>query len=863
MLNTKPSQPPKLLFGYGTGGDNREHDEMNADRWQKLKNIFDVAAEMEPALQEAYLAENCGSDEEMYSELKSLLKSYKEAPKFLQPSHPPDAGLTISDKPPTLSQGQIIGGRFRILSFVGGGGMGEVYEAFDQRLGDRIAMKIIRSAASSETDMARFHKEVQLARRVTHPNICRVFDLEQCACAELGSEIIFLTMEFLEGETLRERLRRACPVPVDEGLEVIRQIALGLAASHAADVIHRDLKPSNVILATSGAPEIMRAVVTDFGVARLADNIRRSGPSAITGKNEIIGTLDYMAPEQIERGRITPATDIYALGLIMYEMLTGRKAFPGDTTTSLAHRIKGTLISPRTHMKELDIGLELLILNCLAVDPEQRTDDATLIVRMVDEFRGATAGESRVRARRPASAQASIAVLPFTNIGPDVEGEYFGDGLAEELIGALNRVDGLRVVARTSAFRYRDRKMDIREVARELNVNLAVEGTVRRSGNRLRVTVRLVNAANGYHLWSDRYDRGMEDVFAVQEEIANTIAAQLQMKLRAEQGPQFVQHRTQIIEAYNLFLKGRYFANKRTPRNLQKAREHFKMALQHDPQFAPALAAFADCCVIQGVYGMRPPQEVFPLAKETVFKALALGPQMAEAHCSAGCIQAIYDWDWISAERSFQRALELDPNYATAHHCYALYCLIPQGRFVKARAQIAFALGNDPLSLAINASVAVQSYFERRYDDAIRECTEILEMDPNFGMAYFFLGQAYEQKGLYPEAVAALEQAVTLTERSAEALAWLGRTWAMAGESGKAHAVLEELNCLALTQYISPVLFAELLLGLHETEAALDHLERAWASRATDLIWIEVRPAFDVLRSEPRFHEICKRIGLH
>ncbi len=315
------------------------------------------------------------------------------------------------------------------------------------------------------------------------------------------------------------------------------------------------------------------------------------------------------------------------------------------------------------------------------------------------------------------------------------------------------------------------------------------------------------------------------------------------------------------MEAYKFFLKGRFFAGKRTPSNLQKAREHFRQSLQHDPHFAPAFAAAADCCVIQGVYGLQPPREVFPAAKETLFKALALAPHMTEAHCSAACIQAIYDWDWTSAERSFQRALELDPNYATAHHAYALYCLVPQGRFAQARSHIERALANDPLSLAINASNAVLSYFERRYDDAIRECKEVLEMDANFGMAYFFLGQAYEQKGLYPEAINALEKAVDLTERSAEALAWLGRAWALAGESRQVHSLSEELTRLASIQYVSPVLFAQLLLGLKETDAALDHLEEACALRAADLIWIGVRPVFDGLRSHARFQEICKQIG--
>jgi serine/threonine-protein kinase len=399
-------------------------------------------------------------------------------------------------------------------------------------------------------------------------------------------------------------------------------------------------------------------------------------------------------------------------------------------------------------------------------------------------------------------------------------------------------------------------------VARELNIEMAVEGAVRRAGKRLRVSVQLVNATEGYQLWSDQYDREMEDVFAVQEEIANIIADKLKMRLRNQQGSPIVQHRTQNIEAYHLFLKGRFHSNQRTPSGLRKAGEHFKLAVQLDSHFAPAWAALADSWVVQGVYGIRPPQEVFPLAKETAFRALAIEPQMADALCAAGCIQAIYDWEWAPAEQCFQRALEEDPNYAAAHHSYALYCLIPQGRFKEARSHIARALINDPLSLAINISVAVQLYFERRYDEAIRECNKVLEMDPNFGMAYFFLGQTYEQKGNYPEAVAALERAVTLTESSPEALAWLGRIYALSGEAGKARLLLNQLNAAAGDQYISSVLFAQLSLGLGEAETALDQLERACTLKAADLIWIGVRPVFDPLRSEPRFQNICRQLGL-
>lgn len=838
---------------------------MNREQWEKAKDIFESAISLDQTLKAPYVLEACAGDEELLIEIRSLLAEYDRASSFLE-SKSSDKGIgnVSPDQRPVFVADQLLAERFQIVKFIGAGGMAEVYQAFDKRLEKFVALKVVRSHLLSDSAIERLKREVCLAQQITHPNVCRVFDLEQYISEEAGSQVTFLTMEFLEGETLRATLQRQAPVKLEVAWPIIFQIAEGLAALHAQGIVHRDLKPSNVVL-VSGVENGTRAVVTDLGIAQVTGNnhrIRFNISRSLTGKEQIVGTLDYMAPEQLTGDEITPATDVYAMGLMMYEMLVGKNPFAGPNPFATAcKRFKGPAACPIPSGCQIGPDLASLILSCLAVAPDDRPANGRVLAELLTQ-RPAKASQGLKDSVSVISPRFSIAVLPFVSKDGDREDEYFSAGLTEELTLLLTKVEGLRVVAPGSVGHFQGSEFDIRRMVRGLKINALVTGTVRRSGDGLRVTAQIINA-KGECLWAERYDREMKDVFSMQEEIANSIAVQLQMKLRAGQASQLVQHRTQNIEAYNLFLKGRFFANRRTPSNLQKAREHFKLSLQRDPHFAPASAALADCCVVQGVYGIHPPQEVFPLAKEMVFRALALAPQMAEAHCSAGCIQAIYDWDWASAERSFQRALQLDPNYATAHHFYALYCLIPQGRFAQARTQIELALTNDPLSMVINASVAVQSYFERRYDDAIHKCKEILEMDPNFGMAHFFLGQAYEQKGLYSEAIAALEHAVALTEHSAEAMAWLGRTRALAGEAGQAHAMLKELNHLALTQYVSPVLLAELLLGLDEAEAALDHLERACALRAADLIWIKVRPAFDLLRAESRFHDACKRIGLH
>jgi serine/threonine-protein kinase len=846
-------------------GDNK----MTAAQWAKVKDIFDTALELSPLARASYVTETCGHDPLLYSEVKGLLESFDQAGAFLQSScASTNTANEHYQQQPTFVSGQLITGRFQIRRFVGHGGMGEVYEAIDRRLDERVALKVVRPDMLSEQTIARFRQEVFLARRITHPNVCRVFDLEQCLCAELGKEIFFLTMEFLDGETLRDRLSRQGCMAVSEALPIICQVARALAASHAAGVIHRDLKPSNVILSTTAIPNrASRAVVTDFGVARASENLGWQDDltsHTLTVQGQMVGTTSYMAPEQIEGSGVSPATDIYALGLMMYEMVAGKKPFSEKTPfTGLVERLKRPPVSPRTYVKEVGTRLESLILSCLVVDPAQRIQDATVLAKATEELIADPSRAAEVLTiTTPSTSQLSIAVLPFINMGPDPENEYFSDGLTEELMGALAKVEGLRVVARNSSFRYRRTALEVQEIARQLNVDALLEGTVRQSGDRLRVTLTLIDAAAGCHIWAERYDRRMEDIFTIQEEIANTIARELKMKLRTEEGSSFMKYRTKNREAHDFFLKGLYFSNKRTSSNLQRAAENFRLAIAHDPGFAPALAGLANCYVVQGNFGAQPPNEAFPLAKDTVQKALALDPQLSEAHCISGVIQALYDHDLRGAEQSFRRALELDPNYATAHQWYAAPCLLAQARFQEARAQLQLAHELDPLSLVIKTTIGSELYFERRYDDAIQELLTVVEMEPTFGIAYYALGQAYEKKEMYPEAIAALQRAVELTERSAPTLAMLGRAHAVAGHLNESRVILNDLEQLAAAQYISPVHFAYLLAGLNETSRALDCLEKAFNLRTPDIATIGVWPVFDSIRSEPRFRTLCRNMGL-
>jgi serine/threonine-protein kinase len=840
---------------------------MNRAQWEKAKDIFEVAVDLAPANRESYLARACGQDQNLLSELKSLVRQYDEAGSFLKSNHLAVIPSRLSGPQASLSPEQILAGRFQILKLLGSGGMGEVYEAMDLRMVERIAVKVIRPDVLSTASVARLRQEVQLARRVTHSNACRVFDLEEHVFKESGKEVVFLTMELLEGLTLAERLQQAKPFKREEALGIIRQVTEALVASHAAGIIHRDLKPSNIILVGSGTtPDGVRAVVTDFGLARFCADARAKPefPSqSLTGAGQIIGTISYMAPEQIEGKEATRATDIYALGLIMYEMMCGKKPFSdGTPLAGLVERLKGAPPFPRRHVEEIEPDLEALILACLATSPAERIQDAATIRQVLQ---GIIKDSSRAAERWASSSiprLASVAVLPFVNMSPESDKVYFSDGLAEELMSALAHVEGLRVVARTSAFQFRGSGLDIREIARRLNATALVEGTVRWDSGRVRIAVQLVNGAEGYHLWSGRFDRQMEDVFTLQEEIANTITKQLKLQLKGGRNSHFVRHRTQSVEGYNLFLKGRFFWNKRTHVGLDKATEYFKLAIDLDPGFVPALAGLANCYILSGVYGTRPPQEVFSLARKTVSKALSLDPEIPEVHSAAACIDALHDWNWPSAERQFQRALKIEPSCALAHHWYATNCLMPQGRWAEASAQLQLARECEPLSLAISTTIGLELHLEGNHDGAIQEYIRVLEMDPNFGVAHFFLGQAYEQKGMFAEAIAALERSVVFSDRSAETIALLGRAYALCERLPEARNLLEELLARAAVQYVSPVLIAQLLLGLNLYDEALHRLEQAVAVRATDLTWIGVRPAFKPLWSEVRFRSICKQIGL-
>jgi eukaryotic-like serine/threonine-protein kinase len=744
---------------------------------------------------------------------------------------------------------------YRVLGKLGRGGMGVVYEAQDLNLGRHVAIKFIPDLQDDFGNAARrLQREALTLSGLNHPNICTVYELGEFE----GKP--YLVEELLVGSTFQDVIEKR-NTSADSVLDMALQVADGLNAAHSNGLIHRDIKPPNLFLTREG-----RVKILDFGLAKHLPAMMTVPGDAVTmdthedgvtSPGRILGTLNYMSPEQLRGEPATAASDIFSFGIVLHELLHGFHPFKRKSSLETASAILTEPIPTNAFPIQMaDQGLSRVLENMLSKNPRDRYPTAGTLLADLKKLRTATADHG-IRAADTTSGFAvrpSIAVLPFVNMSSDAENEYFSDGLAEELIGALARLDGLRVAARTSAFRFRGKGVDIREVGKELGVQSVLEGSVRKSGSRVRINAQLLNAADGYHLWSGSYDRELQDVFAIQEEIAEAIVGQLEVKLGLKAPPKLVPRSTPDVDAYNLYLQGRYFWNRRSASDLQKAAEYFRQALERDPAFAAPHAGLGDCFVVLGIQGVRDPREVLPAAGEAARRALALDPELAEAHTSLACVEAVYDWNWRAAEERFLRALSLNRQYSTAHHWYATHLLLPLGRFAEARTQIALARGKDPLSLAIVTTVGLVAYIE--------EYRKALEMGPHFGLAHYFLGQAYEQKSQYGDAIASLGKALQINPGSSEVVAAVGHAHAAAGDTATAYRLLQELTEKSQREYVSPVLVSQLLLSLGRTEEAVDALERAQQVRATDLIWLKVRPVFDEIQGESRIAKVRAAVGL-
>ncbi len=781
-----------------------------------------------------------------------------------------------------LSHRVTLGNRFEIIERLGGGGMGSVYRALDRKIGEEVAVKVIRpEIASEQKTLERFANELKLARRINHRNVGRMYEIME------DGGIHFITMEYVPGQDLKGLIRQTGQLTVRKAIAIAAQIDEGLAEAHRLGVIHRDLKSSNVMIDKQGD-----AHITDFGIAQF---IKAKG---ITKTGLILGTPEYMSPEQVMVMELDERSDIYSLGVILYEMVTGNLPFGGDTPLSVAmkHRSE-TPETPRKLNAQIPEGLERLILKCLEKDREKRYQSAGEFVAALKDLEEkiSTTGivvpeeESKRQGAREFSRKrailygslavlltlvvvlaistipkkqrdiGSIAVLPLLNFSEDPQEEYFADGMTEALISELAKIKALRVISNTSVMKYKGRRPSIPEIARELDVDAILEGSVLHAGGRVRIIVQLIQTNPERHIWNESYERELRDILVLQSEMARAISDEIKITLTPEEEAALEKESAYVDpKAYVAYLRGRYFWNKRTFADYERAIQFFQQAIDIAPDYALAYVGLADVHIVSD---LPDPQEAMVRAKAAARRALDIDGNLAEAHTTLAFVD-LFEWNWAAAERGFLRALELNPSYATARHWYALY-LSWTGRHEEAIAQIEKARALDPLSIAIDNEMGNILFWARRYDEAIEHHLQTFAIDPDFKRAHKSLGFAYLLEGMNEEA---LEEFHWLIDNagSPEDFASLAIAYAKMGKKDEAEKILAKLVSPdegAEAQRSISFELAQVYVTLGEMDDAIEYLHRAFNEGSGEIVYLKVAPIFDPLRGDPRFQELLRRMN--
>src|SRR6266404_4716005 len=723
-----------------------------------------------------------------------------------------------------------LGDRYTIERELGRGGMATVYVAEDLRHSRQVAIKVLRSDVAAAIGAERFLREIAIAARLTHPHVLPLIDSGQAA----GS--LYYVMPYVRGESLRERLVREKRLSLEDALRIARELGAGLDYAHREGFVHRDVKPENVLLVDG------HAVLADFGIARA---VFHAGGDHVTEVGLAIGTPDYMSPEQAAGDReLDGRCDEYALACVVYEMLAGKPPFSGDSARAIVAKHLSEPPTPlRARRPDAPAVVEQALARALAKDPADRFATIAEFTTALEETRPGAAPSLVGRTR-------SIAVLPFVNASADPENEYLSDGISDELINALTKVDGLRIASRTSAFALKGKPQDIRAIGALLGVSAVLEGTVRQSGDRLRITAQLAAADDGRTLWSERYDRALDDVFAIEDEIARTIVSTLRTTFLADIADPTPQRYTHNLEAYSLYLKGRFCWNKRSQEGVLESISFFKQAIDHDPDYA-----------LEVDYRSVPVTEGYRLAREYALKALALDQSLPEAHTSLAWVLHVYDWDWAGAVREYARALELNPGFATAHHWYA-YVLIVNGQAEQAMTEALTALELDPSSLSVRRGVGWISYYTRRYEQALYHLRRAVAMNPTSEDTYRVMGLVLTQQGAYAEAERAFREAITLSPDLSYATAGVAYVLALSGRRREAEAIVAELEARARERYVTPVAFCIAHLGLKNLDQVFHWLDRAYEDRRGWLTYMRVDPIFDPVKDDPRYEAFLKRMRL-
>ena len=739
-------------------------------------------------------------------------------------------------------------GPYMIVAPLGAGGMGEVYRAFDRRLERQVALKVLPPSMSRDPQaLARFRHEAKVLAALSHPHILTIFDV--------GTEanVSFVVTELLEGESLRTRIDRA-PIPWLEAADIARGIARGLAAAHSRGVVHRDLKPENVFITTEKLVKLL-----DFGLAHMEPTPANESATIFVDPL-LAGTIPYLSPEQLRGDATDSRSDLFSFGCVLFEMLTGSPPFTGATSAETMAAILRDA-TPATAAPDVPEFLDVLVRDCLEKSPAARIRSATEILSALDSATVRTASPAATTRVHSTTSIASVAVLPFEDADASPDTEYLRDGLTDRIIDALSQLPGLRVMARSTVFRYKGRAITPRRVGLELGVQAILTGRVERRGQAMSLQIELVDVADGARLWGAEHAGEGRDLLAVLEGVAVEVPAQLRLKLLPREEARLRKRPTESDAAFRLYLQGRFYWNKRTQSGLQRSLELFEQAVQEDPRFPLAHAGLADAYAILGGFGYLPAAEAYSKARIEATKALELDPDLAEAHSTLATVNYRFDWDWSGAEREFRLALRSNPGYAPAHQWQAVFQVL-MGRFEAGLASGERALELDPMSVVVQWTRGYLLYYMRRFDDALEQHRRTLALDPTFARVHIDIGLIHALRGDFQAAIEELQKALGLLEDNPGLLASLGYVYALAGDRPEAGRILEELAARSKRRPVSAFTVALVHVGLGDVDAAFAWLERSLEHREDAMVSLKVNPRIDGLRGDPRLVSLMRRVGL-